>query len=357
LSEYQYYEFRTVDRALTPAEMDALRQISSRAEITPYSLTNEYHFGSFKGKPLELMKKYFDAFLYYANWGTHQLMFRIAKSALPVETVTAYQSECFQVHAAGDNIILELRSPPEVEPDWDQVGDENWMAAFLPLRQESEEEEPPLPAGLRKLSPALRQLAEFLYLDHHLLAAASTDSAEPAESPSAESMAAWVAKLPATEKDRILLRLLQGEGARAGNELLRRFRADSVSPPARNGETRTSGELVRRAREQAEAEERRRSQKAAREAERKAREEAAARAQYLDQLAARQEDAWTEVERAISFKQAREYEKAVQLLLDLREVARRAGTEAAFSRRLQALRQVNTRKVAFIERLDRAGLS
>ena len=34
MSEYQYYEFRAVDRPLTKQEMGALRAISSRAEIT-----------------------------------------------------------------------------------------------------------------------------------------------------------------------------------------------------------------------------------------------------------------------------------------------------------------------------------
>jgi hypothetical protein len=33
VSEYQYYEFRAVDRALTPDEMAALRRISTRVEI------------------------------------------------------------------------------------------------------------------------------------------------------------------------------------------------------------------------------------------------------------------------------------------------------------------------------------
>ena len=55
MSEYQYYEFRAIDRLLTSTEMAELRAISSRAEISPHSLTNEYHFGNFKGDPLKPM--------------------------------------------------------------------------------------------------------------------------------------------------------------------------------------------------------------------------------------------------------------------------------------------------------------
>ena len=40
MSEYQYYEFRAIDRPLTEEEMDELGALSSRAEITPTSFKN-----------------------------------------------------------------------------------------------------------------------------------------------------------------------------------------------------------------------------------------------------------------------------------------------------------------------------
>ena len=60
MSEYQYYEFMAVDNPLNEKDMQALRNLSSRAQITPTSFVNEYHWGDFKGKPLSLMEKYFD---------------------------------------------------------------------------------------------------------------------------------------------------------------------------------------------------------------------------------------------------------------------------------------------------------
>src|SRR5207244_10269882 len=48
MSEYQYYEFQAIDRPLDESAMAALRAITSRAQITPTSLVNVYHFGSFK---------------------------------------------------------------------------------------------------------------------------------------------------------------------------------------------------------------------------------------------------------------------------------------------------------------------
>ncbi|MGB9439995.1 MAG: hypothetical protein WCB15_18750 [Desulfobacterales bacterium] len=58
MSEYQYYEFTAVDKPLNEKEMQSLRNISSRAQITPTSFVNEYHWGDFKGNPLKLVEKY-----------------------------------------------------------------------------------------------------------------------------------------------------------------------------------------------------------------------------------------------------------------------------------------------------------
>jgi hypothetical protein len=42
VSEYQYYDFKAIDRALTKTGMDAHRGIATRAVITTTSFTNHY---------------------------------------------------------------------------------------------------------------------------------------------------------------------------------------------------------------------------------------------------------------------------------------------------------------------------
>ena len=79
MSEYQYYEFQAVDKPLTETQMAELRRLSTRAQITPTSFINSYSWGDFKGKPRALMEKYFDAFVYLANWGTHCFMLRLPR--------------------------------------------------------------------------------------------------------------------------------------------------------------------------------------------------------------------------------------------------------------------------------------
>ena len=86
MSEYQYYEFQAVDRPLTADEMRTLRGYSTRATITPGRFVNEYHWGDFKGNPRKWMQQYFDGFIYYANWGTHELMLRLPRRVLDIDT-------------------------------------------------------------------------------------------------------------------------------------------------------------------------------------------------------------------------------------------------------------------------------
>jgi len=56
MSEYQYYEFKAVDNPLTKKDMQALRNLSTRATITPTSFVNECNWGDFKGNPLKLVE-------------------------------------------------------------------------------------------------------------------------------------------------------------------------------------------------------------------------------------------------------------------------------------------------------------
>jgi hypothetical protein len=69
VSEYQYYEFRALDRRLTAEQQQKLRSLSSRADISATRFTNEYSFGNFRGDPGRLLEEYFDAYLYAANPG------------------------------------------------------------------------------------------------------------------------------------------------------------------------------------------------------------------------------------------------------------------------------------------------
>ncbi|HXX67146.1 MAG TPA: hypothetical protein VEK07_08190, partial [Polyangiaceae bacterium] len=90
MSEYQCYEFVALDRPLTPKQMAELRTISTRAELTPTRFWNEYHWRDLKGDPAKLVKRYFDAHMYFANWGAHRLILRISAKRANAQALRAY---------------------------------------------------------------------------------------------------------------------------------------------------------------------------------------------------------------------------------------------------------------------------
>jgi hypothetical protein len=379
MSEYQYYEFQAIDRPLTGEEMQKLRTYSTRARITPTSFVNHYEWGSFKGDEDAWMEKYFDAFLYFANWGTHVLKIRLPSNLLSLKTSRQYCSGGpASVREKAGKVILTFVSEDEEGEDWG--GDEGWLASLIPVRAElargdrralylgwllcaqrgdldGDDLEPPVPPNLGRLSASLRSLADFLRIDADLFAAAVPASVNTAgEAPRRESLARWVATLPSREKDRMLVRLMKDEGAHLGNELLARFErqqhSQGQSDAASEGQVRrTVAELLQAAEEQ-------RRIAAKRAAEEKARREQAAmaaRAKYLNGLVGRETTLWGTAERLIATKQPKSYDQAMELLIDLRDLATRKGG-SDFQQRLEALRAAHARKLTLMEKLKKAGL-
>jgi hypothetical protein len=198
VSEYQYYDFRALDRPLTPRQQSALRALSSRAEITSTSFTNSYDFGDFRGKPLVLMQRYFDAFLYLANWGTRELMFRVpAKDAPTASVLRSYLSTSTNAAAwfrrSGADVVFGFCSEEE-GGDWETDG-EGELASIVPVRfaiaagdlrplylgwllrvqagdLAPEAPAPDVPPGFTRRSAGLTAMIEFLRIDGDLLAAA-----------------------------------------------------------------------------------------------------------------------------------------------------------------------------------------
>jgi len=73
MSEYQYVAFRAVDRPVSSKNLAYMNQQSTRAEITPWSFTNEYHYGDFGGNYKEMLRRGYDIYLHYASFGTRDL--------------------------------------------------------------------------------------------------------------------------------------------------------------------------------------------------------------------------------------------------------------------------------------------
>lgn len=83
MSEYQYYKFERVDGPLAPHARQALRAISSRAEISATTFQVYYTYGDLKADPAELMLNYFDIGFYYADWGSIDAYLKLPAGTIP----------------------------------------------------------------------------------------------------------------------------------------------------------------------------------------------------------------------------------------------------------------------------------
>ncbi len=90
-------------------------------------------------------------------------------------------------------------------------------------------------------------------------------------------------------------------------------------------------------------------------ARRKAEDEAN-RSRYLDQLGKCEEATWNQIEAHIQKRQPNEYDKAVTLLTDLRDLMARQGRVTAFQSALGELRRTHAAKESFLRRLAKAEL-
>jgi len=380
VSEYQYYEFLAVDRPLTEPEMRELRAVSSRAVITPTRFTNHYEWGSFKGDPRAWMERYFDAFLYFANWGTHELMLRLPRRVLEPATARRYcRGDAASARVKGGHVILEFLSEAEGSDWYEEEDEDGSLSALVPLRADlaagdlralylgwllcvqageldDGEAEPPCPPGLGRLSAALEAFVAFMRVDRDLLAAAAAGSAAAEEATPAGEVERWVSGLPEAERTALLARLVRGE-PHLRAELLRRFRASRAAAPSGGAAgRRTVAELREAAERRAEARRRREAERAARERARREREAAEARERHLASLAGREAEAWREAEALIATKQSGKYDAAVALLRDLRELAVRAGRREEVEARLAGLLDRHAKKPSLVGRLRAAGL-
>ena len=380
MSEYQYYEFLALDRPLTEREMLDLRACSSRANITPSQFVNHYDWGDFKGHPATWMDRYFDAFLYLANWGTRELMLRFPLGVLDRRTAGLYcLGSSAAARVAGDFLILEFLSEDEPDDDWDDGS--GWLSSLVALRAdiaggdyralylawllsvqqeelEGTAQEPPVPPGLGELSASLEAFAGFLRIDADLIAAASERSAEVDDSVLDREIRRWIGVLAEDNKTELLVRCAAGDALQVRAELLRRFRHDRPAPEAVDPwGPRTVAEITAAAERLSGERRRREAEIAAQQRARREREEAARREAYLDALAGREAESWHEVDTLIESRKPKAYDEAVRLLEDLRELGSRDGREADAEARIAGLCEQHARKSSFIARLRCAGLA
>ena len=367
--EYQYYEFQAIDRPLTQTEQNDVRSLSSRVRLTATQGIFTYSYGDFRGKPLSVLEKYFDAMLYMANWGTHQLAFRFPKSAVNLSALKLY---CFkraiEVSIVKEHVILNINISEEGGSLWIE-DDNNWLSLLIPLRQSILQEdyrvlylawlqaaavsygskkdlqEPPVPSNLQNLNAPLQAFVEWLQIDSDLITIAAQSS--PTQTEHQEPFEDWIKALSEQEKTAMLLEVVTSDLTIASQLQARLRQRFSQTPKHRTGsEPRRSYDTL-----QALADTERLA--------RKAREEEAAtrkRRQYLESLKPEQEQIWKTIDSLISRKKPQSYDEAVQHLINLRDLAMLEGNVVEFQRKIQQIQATYSKCSGLLRRIEAANL-
>jgi hypothetical protein len=378
MSEYQRYEFMTSDRPLTRVQLDAVNALSSHIEASSTHALIEYHWGDFKHDPIDVLHKFFDGFLYWANWGSPELALRFPHGILPVDLIDGYDLDDFVTFTRyPDYDILDIHFGEMEAPDeWinyelgsliamrDELmeGDLRalyivWLAGQIMMEgydeeEEDEEEEneeedweisvPPVPPGSGTLTAAQQALAELLRVPQELLAATARHS-KAAASSTGDDVAAWVKLLSPERQHEYLVRLAHNEPG-LSRLLVRELRELSQD------KTRvmpSTGEHVTYATLRAES----KAIKAQLEREKREQEQVA-RLRHLQDIHDHQDDYWRQVDHAVTRSTGSGYDEAVRLLVELREAAGQFKQTQEFQERFRTWVRPHLRRPAFIKRLQ-----
>jgi len=375
MSEYQYYEFRAIDHPLTDQQMRELRAISTRAAISRMSFSNHYEYGDLKANPRDLLMNYFDASLYFAHWRYAEVAFRFPKNAVDVRVLRRYATaQSLEIKITGRHVVVAMSVERE---DFDGADDgASWLSSLIGLRGDiasgderplylawllgvqygqvaDETVEPGRPDGLVRLSPSLASFVDIMGLDRDLVAAAAEGGARIPAALAARDLEHWLADLGSDEHVALLSRVARGDGS-VGAEITRRYRQYARPQPS-SLPLRTASALRERAEEKLEARRQVARQREDQARARRERHEQAARDRYLAVLAKQVSQAWQRIDALVATKRPRDYDAAVTLLSDLRDVSERKGRAVQFVKRVSQLREAHATKPSLLARLKRAG--
>jgi hypothetical protein len=354
MSEYQYVAFRAIDNAVSEKNLAYMRRQSSRADITPWSFENEYHFGDFHGNAVEMLRRGYDIHLHYANFGVRTLLIRLPEGFPDVRAAEPYlvdESLRFVKDKKGRGGTLAIE--PYYEPgDLDELWDlAEILDRLVPLRSEildgdlrplylahlavardgnhdpEETVEMPVPNGLREPTDAQRSLAEFYGISEALMAAAARESAPlPPVAEQRTRYAEWLAGQPEGTKNAWLAELLGEPGASVRSKIRAKFEEVSPRPswPTARPD-RTVAQLEALATEIEQEREKEAVAKAARH-----------RAGRLKKMAADPTPYLRQTERLVAERSTDAYQQISELLVELRDAL--AGSKQSGLAEKQALK-------------------
>jgi hypothetical protein len=365
MSEYQYYEFKSVDRALTEKERETISSWSSRTRASADGAVFTYHYSDFPRNEEEVVQKYFDAMFYTSNWGTSRLMFKIPTSVIDARAFAVYDSDSIIISQFKEYTLMELMVE---EGGYDYYEPDSMLGSLMPLRNdlmngdtrcmyllwlnemvlatgcEWADIDPDcqilkVPNGFNEMTPALQCLMETFEVDPDLLTVLQKYSGRLNEADDTE-LAKAVEDMAEEDKNDFLHRLLANE-----KNLSSRLKRHIQPSPSNSGriayENITMQQVydqvqeIKYLRKQAERDKRNR-QKLAR----------------LEKTAAQESMLWIQVDRHIAAKNSKGYEEAVKILVQLKELAAHKNKLDEYYERTQLIQKEHSRLSALKNRMN-----
>ena len=349
MSEYQQVVFQAVDGPLNDKQLEFAQRQSTRAEVSRWSLSVAYHYSSFHGDVDGLLRRGYDVYLQYTNYGSREIKLRLPRGMPTAKSVWSRYVDgehlSWKNDAKGCGGILSLypfHEAGDLEEVWEtqkyldaaiyvrerlMSGDLRalyllWLCAADDDYNDPEEMvEPPVPHGIAESATYGGELLSFFGLDPLLLVAAGSGVA-PAPNTESENrpIAQWVEALDNQRAKEVIHRMLVGNTASEKARLLAEIR-DSQIPDdwPTSDKRRTLDELLQKTAALRAEEGAKQARKAQAQAKREAAKAERERADRMKQMLKNPDEWLRESERLVDIGGTFNYKAAAEILHDLRE--------------------------------------
>jgi hypothetical protein len=374
MSEYQFYEFKSIDKSLSKEDRIQIASWSSRANPSNTGAIFTYSYGNFPKDEISVIEKFFDAMFYISNWGTTRLIFKFPKELFEFKQIKQYCIEDgLRIIEKSNCFLIDMEFVDEEDGRW--IEGEGWLTSLISLREDimngdyrslyliwlknsiiaidseygnilPDHLEPQVPKQLNGLNGALQDLVEIFDIDKDYISAA-TENSHPEIKEDTIDLKTSIDKLPENEKLEFLERLLNGEALlsmKLKNRLKEFLRIDD--PIAQEINRRSIGELVRRV----EILKQERKNK-----EQIKRQELLLR--KIKNLELHESEHWTKVHQLILDKNSKAYDEAIYVLEELKELSIYKGRFKEYCDKIEIIRKKNSRLSGLTGRIFRANLS
>ncbi|MDP3433675.1 MAG: hypothetical protein Q8T04_12010 [Bacteroidota bacterium] len=373
MSEYQFYEFRAIDKPLSKEDKAQIGSWSSRTNPTNTGAIFTYNYGNFPKDEIAVVEKYFDAMFSISNWGTTRLIFKFPKNLLKLDRIKQYSTEDgLKIIEKSDFVILDIEYSEEGGGNW--MEGEGWLTSLISLRDDilnedyrclyliwiknsiaaieggwgninSDTYEPQVPEQLNELNGALNDFVEIFEIDKDYITVAVKNSklnnvVKPIE------LALYLDRLCENEKQEFLVRLLNDEPFISIKLKTRLKDFIDISDISTMEESkRTIGEIMQKVNKI--KRERKNKEKIEREEK---------QVQKMLKLEGQEIEIWAEVYRLIAEKNAKGYDGAIKLLKELKDLSIYKNRFSDFCNKLEMVRTKYSRLSGLTSRIMAAKL-